>query len=747
MSFARKVLTTPLTVVCAVCVWTTWNLRATLSSVAYLDDASVHEQMVRFATRRLSQGHLPLTSWFPFLNLGSPQFLHYQSLGAMISGAAGIVVGPQVAFRWTLFLLLSLWPLAVYASGRIFGFGAGASAAAAVFAPFLMSVPGVGYEQPAYVWIGYGLWAQLWASWTLPFAWATTWRSLNDRRFVAPAALCIAATITFHFETGYLALAPLVIFPFAIPSRLPWRAARAVTVALGSLGAAAWVLVPLLAQARWAAVNTALAATPLVRGYGARQNFMWLITGEIFDHRRLPVITVALGIGLLFCVRRWREKQAAIRGIVLLFVFSLLFSFGSSTWRTLIDVVPGHGDIFFRRFMMGVQLAGLYIAGVGVAGVFRLSQRIGRRLHHEDPASPLWADRWVTLFALLLAVGALVPGITQLRSYDALNAKAIAQQRSDQALDDPLLEPLLSFIRSHGHGRVYAGEPNNWGADFTVGSVPVFKYLETENIDEVGYTLRTASLMSQPEHEFDQSNSADYILFGIRYLIIPRAMQPPVAASPVMVRGPYALWVIPRNSYVDVVDTVGTVSENRADVGPLSLPLLASALLSHHRDLTVSWAGSPPARPTTVHDQAPTAPGSVVAQSDDLADGSVQAKVNMNRRGVVLLSVSYDPGWRATVDGITRTPQMLAPAVLGVSVGAGTHEVIFRYVGYRHYTFLVLVAAVALALSVIVSILAQATQGGADVRWATLAGDSEGGVLMTFWCYFAPPTVSGMGGR
>ena len=39
---------------------------------------------------RLRAGHLPLTSWFPYLGLGSPQFLHYQSLPAMIAGALGI---------------------------------------------------------------------------------------------------------------------------------------------------------------------------------------------------------------------------------------------------------------------------------------------------------------------------------------------------------------------------------------------------------------------------------------------------------------------------------------------------------------------------------------------------------------------------------------------------------------------------------------------------------------------------------
>ena len=52
--------------------------------------------------------------------------------------------------------------------------------------------------------------------------------------------------------------------------------------------------------------------------------------------------------------------------------------------------------------------------------------------------------------------------------------------------------------------------PTNWGADFTVGEVPVFKYLESRDVDEVGYTLRTASLMTDPEYFFDERNPSDY---------------------------------------------------------------------------------------------------------------------------------------------------------------------------------------------------------------------------------------------
>ena len=114
----------------AAVAWNLLTLRAETLAVPYLDDSSVHEQMVRFATAQLRAGHLPLDSWFPFLSLGSPQFLHYQGLPAMLAGLAGLLIGPDVAFRWTLYLLLSLWPVSVYVCARLFGARRSAAAAA-----------------------------------------------------------------------------------------------------------------------------------------------------------------------------------------------------------------------------------------------------------------------------------------------------------------------------------------------------------------------------------------------------------------------------------------------------------------------------------------------------------------------------------------------------------------------------------------------------------------------------------------
>ncbi len=116
----------------------------------------------------------------------------------------------------------------------------------------------------------------------------------------------------------------------------------------------------------------------------------------------------------------------------------------------------------------------------------------------------------------------LAPAWTSLDTYDAHNATNIGLQADADVQQEPRSLRCSTTCKAHPRGRVYAGGPTNWGNDFLVGAVPVFKYLENKDIDEVGYTLRTASLMTDPEYFFDDANPGDYPLFGIGYIMTPR---------------------------------------------------------------------------------------------------------------------------------------------------------------------------------------------------------------------------------
>jgi hypothetical protein len=677
--------------VAAAVVWNLVNLRAETVGVPYLDDSSIHEQMVRVATELIRGGHLPLTSWFPYLGLGSPQFLHYQSLPAMVTGLAGVLVGPDLAFRWSLYLLLSLWPVSVYLGARLLGARRAAAAAAAAMSPFLVSVPGIGYEQHAYLWIGFGVWTQLWASMTLPLAWGFSWRAIRTGRGWFPAVLFVSLTVALHFETGYLALIPLLLWPFVAGPTILLRVRRSALIAVGSLLASAWVIVPLLVDRQWAATNEVLRGTPLENGYGVGRVLGWLASGQLLDHGRLPVITVFAALGLVLACASWRRNLDG-RAVLVVLGACLLLSFGRTTFGAVVDAIPGSGDIFFRRFMMGVQLSALFLAGGGAAWCgqaiwAKLESLLARRgTGPEGKRLTSGPVRIVLAFAAVILV--LAPAWSQLGSYDSHNATSIDAQRRADAAQGGEIDQLISAIKAGGGGRVYAGMPSNWGANFTVGSVPVFKYLESRDVDEVGYTLRTASLMTDPEYFFDEGNPSDYQLFGIRYLIIPSGYLPPVPARRKLQVGPYSLWTIDGNGYVQVGRVVGELDADRTNIGVRSIPLLRSHLPQNGDYLRVEFGHSAHAAPS-LHSESPRpAVGTVTSEAADLAAGHVAATVTMHQPGVVVLSASYDPGWTVTVDGRPQATEMVAPALVGTRVPAGQHTVVFGYRGFSGYPLL-----------------------------------------------------------
>ena len=81
-------------------------------------------------------------------------------------------------------------------------------------APFLVSATGVGYEQHAYLWTGFGVWTQLWA---IVDAAAGVGLRAGGRSATGAATsravLLTALTVALHFETGYLALSVLLVWP------------------------------------------------------------------------------------------------------------------------------------------------------------------------------------------------------------------------------------------------------------------------------------------------------------------------------------------------------------------------------------------------------------------------------------------------------------------------------------------------------------------------------------------------------
>jgi hypothetical protein len=172
-------------------------------------------------------------------------------------------------------------------------------------------------------------------------------------------------------------------------------------------------------------------------------------------------------------------------------------------------------------------------------------------------------------------------------------------------------------------------------------------------------------------------------LFGVRYVIWPEDRQLPAAQQIAQV-GRHILWEFPDTGYLDVVDTIAPVAADRENIGQQTSSILRSGLFEHRFVPTLAFGGREAAAPTLGPDEQPRKPpGTVVTETADPQDGAFGGTVEMDRPGVALFKVSYDPRWEATVDGEPVEPQMLSPALVGVPVPAGEHEVALTYQAYQ----------------------------------------------------------------
>ena len=664
-------------------------LRAETTPVPNLNDSAFHEQMVRWASGQIGSGRVPLDGWYPDLSLGSSFFHHYQSLAETLTAYAARVVGgtPDGTYLWILYVLLALWPVSVYLGARLLDWDRWTAASAAAVSPLLVSASGYGYEHGSYTFQGYGVYSQLWAMWLLPLAWGLTWRAVTRGKRYAAAAAALALTIACHFITGYLALLTVGVWVMVVGGgrqAFVRRAGRALLVGVGSLLVAAWVLVPLVGDTRWTNQSVFYKGTIFNDSYGAAKVLGWLFDGGLFDSGRFGIVTILFFTGAGVCIARARTDIRA-RALLGAFTLSLFLFFGRKTWGRLIDVLPGFHDVQIHRFVAGVHLAGILVAGVGLAWIVRTVYSLAaRRFPRRVPASA----------AVAACVLVLAPAWVERAHYDERGADFISTQQQADATDGRDLDRLIALVKRRGGGRVYGGLRSNWGASFDVGFVPVHAWLADRDVDAIGFTFRTlASLSTDPEAYFDETNPADYQMFDVRYLILPSDRRPSVAARLVERAGRFRLFEVPTSGYVQVVDRAAPVKANRTDLGAAVLPFMRSDLASRNVYPSIAFAGGTAPRATAA---ASASPGTVLSQSERAQDGEFEARVRANRPATVLLKATFDPRWRATVDGAAAAPAMMAPSLVGVAVAPGVHVVRFRYRPYAHYPLLVAIGVLTL---------------------------------------------------
>lgn len=676
--------------VAAVVAWWLGALNVQLRATPPINDSSFHMQMVRWAEAQMRGGRLPLDGWFPDLTLGSAFFHYYQSLSYNLTALLSLVTpaSPDTAYRALLWLLVATWPVAVYLGARWFDLSRAVALIAAALALTVNSVTGYGFEIGSYTWGGYGMYTQLFGMWLMPLALGLTWKALHRDGNLAWSAMALALTMALHFMTGYLTMVIVVALVLAAPSReVATRAALAVG---GSIVTASWVLVPLLRDRRYAAVSEWYVGSIFNDSHGAGKIVRWLVSGSLFDEGRLPVVTALAALGATVCVVRWKH-DARCRALLLAFAFSLLLFFGRVTWGGFTALLPGDDNLQMHRFIAGMHLTGIMLAAVGTMSLVGAVGKI--RL----PTSLKHADR----LRLALSVGVVVllfaPAFINRTEYALKDRDYLDAQDAADTTDGADVDRLLDLVASRNDGRVYGGTRGNWAVNYKVYSRDVHQFISQRDLDGVGFTFRTMpSLSTDIEARIDDNNLAHFEMMNIKYLVLPDDRTPGVPATLLEAAGRWRLYEVQTTGYIDVVNRGQAIYADRATISERTQQFRSrqDAVVGLYPG--IAFDGHPVPEPTA--SGKPTSrPGRVISQSHQRADGKFTAQVELSQTGVVLLKSTYDPGWRAYVDGVEQPTVMMAPSIVGVDVESGTHTVEFRYRSYGGYPLLLALGVATIA--------------------------------------------------
>lgn len=666
-----------------------YALRGELINVPYANDSSLHEQMVRWADSIINAGRVPLDGWYSYFQLGNAHFPHYQSLPHILTAYLGRLIGPEEAFRVSLYVLLSFWPVSVYVTARLFSLGRTAAVVAALLTPLVVSQTGMGFEWTSYTWNGWGLWSQLWGMVLVGPAMGLSWRAVRGEGSLVSATGALGLTLALHFLTGYLALISFALWVLARPKELLRRAGRGLVVVVGAFLSIVWVMFPLVRDNKWLARTEAGPQVDL-DSFGAPRVLGWLVSGEIFDAKRWPVLTVLVAVGIGVCIRRFRREES-VRCILGLFTVSVLLYFGRPTLGPVLKLLPLSDDLFLSRFISGVHLSGLLLAGVAGAFVLDLARTAAGKLSVREQrlAAPVAG-------ILLMVLAAATFGERWVST--AQGRGRIIEQLALESGDGARMNSLIARAQALGGGRIFAGARLKWGSRYVVGLVPGFARLADQDVDAVGFTLRTTGLASDIEYAFDESNLAQYELLNVRYLILPEDREPAVPATLIEKSGRHVLWRVETTGYLKVVDTLPPIAFDNKNVREANEPFLSSDLIERGLHPTVRFAGGKAAPPTALLGQTPDGPpGQVTYQSGSSLTGTYVANVQMQRKGVVMLKASFDPRSVALVDGERRRTFMVAPTFAAVEVEPGAHRVQFEYRPFTNYPLLFLIAFMTLA--------------------------------------------------
>lgn len=684
-----------------------------------------------------------VTAWaegysLPFYYTHLPQIVLVSSYHLIIQPVTSLFQHNFSLYQYynlTKFLLLILFPLPIFLSLRVLGFSPFTSALAAFTAANYSTDGYYGIDPPSFLWRGYGLTSQLYAIFFMPLGIAFTYRALSAPSSLSPkspkllATLFLTATTAGHLGIGMISLISGGIFIFLDlnPKLILLRLKRLFLIYLVIFFILSYWIVPVLLYNNYHMISF---WDPIWKfdSYGWYEVVRQFFQGEIFDWKRPAVTTFLVGIG--FFTLLLNEK---------LFIFAVMFLlwvvmyFGRTTWGGLLNLIPGLSEFHLHRFIVGIQIASLFLLPAAYTTIFRsvrklieltwdkvivilklLSQkyirnpgaRFTKLLSLNDNTKPLYQNIIYYILVLTFISVLSVTLVKQTIDYAKFNNRWIGEANIAYQYDYHNFLDLVNYLKSQPNARVYAGRPGNWGKQMRLGSTEMYMLLGVNGFDMSQFLPETWSPLSETEQNFDERVADDYDLFNIRYIVATKDEGFTPQAKLTKTFGPFKVYEVPTSGWFDVVTSDMFVKSDKTNFLNIvhlwqksyprvwkSYPYISlekspqvpdgmKRILSMQDEVTYAENG----KKNNIFADFPltfpeaTVSGKILKESIMKQTYKATIEVPQNcKQCTILLKMNYHPNWKAALDGQNVPTFAVFPFYLAVQTGPGVHEVEFTY--------------------------------------------------------------------
>ena len=199
------------------------------------------------------------------------------------------------------------------------------------------------------------------------------------------AGILLGLTAVAHLIFGYMGAVSLALAALLPDREVPRkeRLIRLVRIGLAAFAISAYQLAPLLIDSpiinhsRWEAAWK-------WDGFGVGNTLNYLLTGQMLDVRRIPVLSLAALAGAILLVwRRFREKVWA--WVLASAAWWIAMLFGRPFWGPVLPLLGVSGDMHLHRVAAGAQVFLLLLGAIALGECGASWRHAGGRRWRSPP--------------------------------------------------------------------------------------------------------------------------------------------------------------------------------------------------------------------------------------------------------------------------------------------------------------------------------------------------------------------------